>query len=131
MNLMNTVERFLETLENRNNFDELIPFYHSDIEQIEYPNLLTTVKTCRNLEDLKIAAEKGKGVLRSERYEIIKKYSFESSVIVEVVWRGVLAIPIGKLKAGDTMKAYFAQFYEFKDGKIIRQRNYDCFEHFK
>lgn len=28
------------------------------------------------------------------------------------------------------MKAYFAQFYEFKDDKIIHQRNYDCFEPF-
>lgn len=131
MNLIHIVEEFLKTLETRTDFEELIPFYHPDVEQIEYPNLLTTVKTCRSLDDLRNAAEKGKGVLQSEKYEIINKYTSESVVIVEVVWRGVLDIPIGKLKPGDTMKAYFAQFYEFKDGRIIRQRNYDCFEHFK
>ena len=131
MNLIHIVEEFLKTLETRTDFEELIPFYHPEVEQIEYPNLLTTVKTCRSLDDLRNAAEKGKGVLQSEKYEIINKYTAESVVIVEVVWRGILDIPIGKLKPGDTMKAYFAQFYEFKDGRIIRQRNYDCFEHFK
>jgi len=26
------------------------------------------------------------------------------------------------------MKAFFAVFLEFREGKIIRQRNYDCFK---
>lgn len=28
------------------------------------------------------------------------------------------------------MVAHYAQFFEFKDGKIFRQRNYDYFEPF-
>ncbi|MCB0631806.1 MAG: hypothetical protein R2824_20670 [Saprospiraceae bacterium] len=39
-------------------------------------------------------------------------------------------LPVGNLSAGEDMVAYFAQFFEFKDGKIYRQRNYDCFEPF-
>jgi ketosteroid isomerase-like protein len=127
MDLTKTVEKFLKTLENRESFDELLPFYHPQVEQVEFPNLLTTNKTTRSLEDLKLAAKKGKNVLQSEQYEIKNQFTFGSTVIVEAVWTGILAIPIGKLKAGDEMKAYFAQFYEFRDGKIINQRNYDCF----
>lgn len=41
-----------------------------------------------------------------------------------------MAIPFGNKKAGDEMVAYFAQFYEFEGDKIIKQRNYDCFETF-
>jgi hypothetical protein len=47
-----------------------------------------------------------------------------------------LAIPLGKLAVGDQMVANFAQFYEFEEDsndnkmKIIRQRNYDCFDPF-
>ncbi len=26
------------------------------------------------------------------------------------------------------MKAYFSVFLDFRDGKIIKQRNYDCYE---
>lgn len=131
MDLLNIVKNFLKALQNRTSFEELLPFYHPDIEQIEFPNTLTTNKTIRHLEDLKIAGEKGKGVLQKEQYEIVKAYTFESTVIVEAIWTGTLAIPIGQLNKGDNMKAYFAQFYEFKDRKIIKQRNYDCFEPFK
>jgi ketosteroid isomerase-like protein len=33
-----------------------------------------------------------------------------------------------QLCAGGAMKARFAVSLEFQDGKIVRQRNYDCFE---
>jgi ketosteroid isomerase-like protein len=51
-------------------------------------------------------------------------------VILEVVWAGTLAIPVGSLAAGDEMRAYFAVFIALRDGRIYRQRNYDCFEPF-
>ena len=50
------------------------------------------------------------------------------SVAMQVKWEGVLAIPIAGLEAGATMRAWFAMFLEFREGKIARQNNYDCFE---
>ncbi len=123
-------EQFIKTLQNRNTAEELIKFYHKDIEQIEFPNTLTKNKVIRNLEDLKLASERGKKVLQKEEYEIIKSYTFENTVIIEALWTGTLEVPIGSIPEGGQMKAYFAQFYEFKDNKIIKQRNYDCFEPF-
>jgi ketosteroid isomerase-like protein len=124
------VAAFIHTLQNRESASELIHFYHPDIEQIEFPNTLTRIKTVRTLEGLKSASEKGKAVLQKEHYEILKTYTFGNTVIIEAVWTGTLAIPLGAIPIGGEMKAYFAQFYEFKDGKIIKQRNYDCFEPF-
>ena len=51
-------------------------------------------------------------------------------MILEVLWAGTLAIPVGSLAAGDEMRAHFAVFIELRDGRIYRQRNYDCFEPF-
>ena len=34
----------------------------------------------------------------------------------------------GTLKLGDQLRARFAQVFEFKDGLIWRQRNYNCFD---
>lgn len=124
------VKQFIKTLQNRNSAEELIKFYHEDVEQIEFPNTLTKNKTIRNLEELKIASESGKKVLQKEEYEIVNSYSFDNIVIIEAIWTGTLAIPLGNIPIGGQMKAYFAQFYEFKDGKIIKQRNYECFEPF-
>lgn len=128
--LSQIAEEFIMTLQTRNSAEELIRFYHPEIEQIEFPNTLTKNKAVRNLEDLKLASERGKKVLQKEEYEIIKSYSFDNVVIIEALWTGTLAIPLGNIPAGGQMKAYFAQFYEFKDNKIIKQRNYDCFEPF-
>jgi len=121
---------FINTLQNRTSAEELLRFYHPDIEQIEFPNAVTKNKAIRNLSDLNAGAEKGKKVLQKEEYEVVKSYSFENTVIIECIWTGTLAIPLGNIPVGGTMKAYFAQFYEFKDGKIIKLRNYDCFEPF-
>jgi hypothetical protein len=40
----------------------------------------------------------------------------------------VLLVPLATLQAGATMNAHFAMFFEFENGRIRVQRNYDCFE---
>jgi ketosteroid isomerase-like protein len=52
----------------------------------------------------------------------------EKGVAAEAIWTGVLAIRLGTLAEGAEMKAHFAMFFEFREGKIRLQRNYDCFE---
>lgn len=47
---------------------------------------------------------------------------------LEVLWTGTLAVPFGSIPAGGTMSAHFAVFLDFRDGKIVAQRNYDCFD---
>ena len=51
-------------------------------------------------------------------------------VALEVLWVGVLAVDVGSLAIGDEMRANFGVFLTFRDGLIVRQRNYDCFEPF-
>jgi ketosteroid isomerase-like protein len=49
-----------------------------------------------------------------------------SSACLETAKRYLAAIEQGA--AGGEMRAYFAVFFEFRDGKIVAQRNYDCFD---
>jgi ketosteroid isomerase-like protein len=49
-------------------------------------------------------------------------------VVLEVEWTGTLSVPLGSLPAGGQMRARFAVFLDFRDGKIAQQRNYDCFQ---
>ena len=49
-------------------------------------------------------------------------------VSVEVLWTGTLALAFGSLAVGSQMRAHSAMFFQFRDGKIVSQRNYDCFE---
>lgn len=77
---------------------------------------------------MKEAFEKGRKLLASQTYEIRKSIALGDSVAVEVWWTGTLAIAFGNLAAGAKLRAHSAMFFEFQDGKISAQRNYDCFE---
>jgi ketosteroid isomerase-like protein len=50
------------------------------------------------------------------------------SKMLEVIWTGTLAVPMATLAAGAEMRAHFAVFLDFRDGKIAAQHNYDCFD---
>jgi ketosteroid isomerase-like protein len=105
-------------------------FFSSDVEQIEYPNRFLPNGATRDLAALRAAGERGKRALSGQRYEVIQAYAIENTVILEVLWVGTLAVSMGSLSIGDEMRAHFAVFLEFRDGRIVRQRNYDCFEPF-
>ncbi len=76
------------------------------------------------------AGERGRRVLQGQRYEVRTAIANGPEVALEVLWVGILAVPVGKLKVGDEMRAHFGVFLTFRDGRIVRQRNYDCFDPF-
>lgn len=78
------------------------------------------------LEDL----ARGKQILRSEHYRIVNVVAAADRVAVQVEWTGVLAVPVGALREGDTMRALSAVFLTFAGGKITEQQNHDCFDDF-
>jgi hypothetical protein len=51
-----------------------------------------------------------------------------SKVAIEAIWTGIIAVPVGTLEPGSTIRAHFAIHFEIRDGLIAEQRNYDCFE---
>jgi ketosteroid isomerase-like protein len=67
-------------------------------------------------------------ILSSQSYEITSAIESGSTVAIETLWKGVMAIDAGPLKKGQEMKAFICMFFEFREGKIHRVRNYDCFE---
>ena len=74
------------------------------------------------------AFEKGRKLLSSQSYEVSSCVAEGDSVSIEVLWTGTLALAFGTLSVGSQMRAHSAMFFQFKDGKIVSQRNYDCFE---
>ncbi|TAL29166.1 MAG: nuclear transport factor 2 family protein [Phenylobacterium sp.] len=127
MSRADLVRAYLKAIEDRG---DSLAFFADDAVQEEFPNALVPTGARRTLADLRAASARGQGVLTSETYEIVNLVEAGDLVACEVLWRGVLAVPIRSLKPGDVMKARFAVFFEFAGDKIRRQRNYDCFEPF-
>lgn len=121
------VRAYLRAIERR---QDSLSFFTEDAVQEEFPNALAPSGARRTLEDLREANRRGKNVLSSESYEIVNLLETGDIVAAEILWRGVLAVPLRSLKPGDAMKARLAVFFEFQGDRIRRQRNYDCFEPF-
>ena len=122
------IRSYLEALESGMLGDELARFFNPDAEQVELPNKLNPNGGRSDLQTLLKRAQQGQGLLQSQKYEVQSFVEQEGRVAVEAKWSAVLAVPLGPLPAGHSMRAHFAMFFEFRNGRISAQRNYDCFE---
>ena len=130
LDILTIAKNYLKALKLGKTGNDLAIFFNEDVEQVEMPNRLNPNGTTSNLTTLLEKAEEGKKILKSQDYTIKNAIVQDNTVVLELDWSGVLNIHIGTLNAGQTMKAHFVMFIDFKDGKIIHQRNYNCFEPF-
>jgi ketosteroid isomerase-like protein len=110
--------------------DELggLRFFADDVIQVEFPNRLLPNGATRDLAALREGAERGRKVMTAQRFEVLNAIASGDQVAVEALWTGTLAVPMGSIPVGGQMRARFAIFLTYRDGKIVRQHNYDCFD---
>lgn len=124
---LNVVRRYLRTIES-GAFSDMAALFAPDVVMEQLPNRIYPQGLRATISQMSAAFEKGRKLLSSQTYEIKSAVANGDSVAVEVLWTGTLAIGFGTLTAGSQMRCHSAMFFEFKDGKICSQRNYDCFE---
>ena len=125
------VKRFFHLLEQfSTDSNEYKSILHPMVERLEYPNLMMGDMRKRTYDNLIAGAEAGRKMLSYQRFEFASFIEAGDKVIAEFQWSGELKTRAGKLKPGLVLKAYICAIFEFRDDKIYRQRNYDCYEHF-
>lgn len=122
------VHSYLKAVESGATGAALAAFYAPEAIQEEFPNRLVTKGAQRDVSAILEAAIRGQKVLTGQRFEVKHSYVCGDSVILELLWTGTLAVALGNTPVGGEMRAHFACFFDFEDGKILAQRNYDCFE---
>lgn len=125
-----TARRYLKAIEGDAGHEALAEIFAPDIVQYEFPNRFVPNGARRDLAQLREAGERGRQAISAQRYEILNVVASGDTVVLEVNWTGTLKVPVGSLPAGGQMRARFAVFLDFRDGRIVEQRNYDCFEPF-
>ncbi len=118
---------YLTALERGVDRETLAAFFSPDVVQEEFPNRLLEKGARRTLVEILDGNERGKALMQAQRYELRNAIASGDTVVLEVLWKGTLASSVGTLAAGDDMQAHFALFLDFRGGRIVRQRNYDCF----
>ncbi len=119
---------YLRAIESRVDEEELASFFAPDVVVEQFPNRLVPKQVKSSLADVKRESERGKESVARQSYVVRNAVASGDWVALQVDWEGVLALPVAGLEAGSIMRAYFAMFLHFRDGKIVHQSNYDCFE---
>jgi ketosteroid isomerase-like protein len=120
--------RYLQALERGATGAELGSFFAPEVILDEFPNRVVPLGKRRGLAEAQEGAERGKKIMSRQIYKITREMADQDRVALEVEWVGTLAAAFGTIPAGGQMKAFLAVFLDFRDGKIIKQRNYDCYE---
>jgi len=125
-------QEYLRAVESMGPAENVARFYSPDIEFHEFPNRIVPLGRVRRRADLQAAYGQAQKLLTSQKYDVRRIIENGDEVAVELEWTGVLAVPIAamNLPAGHEMKAYVAMFLTIRDGKIVSQRNYDCYPPF-
>ena len=128
--LLTIAKNYLKVLKAGKSGNELSMFFHPDVIQTEHPNRLNPKGVVSGLSQILERAEKGKRLLKMQNYEIETAIVSGNTVALQIKWTGVMAVSVGTLGAGKTMKAHFAMFIQFENGRIFRQNSYNCFDDF-
>jgi ketosteroid isomerase-like protein len=126
--ILEIARRYLQALERGETGAALRGFTAPEVVLEEFPNLLTPFGKKRDLAAALEGGRTGKKVMSQQMYKIMQEIANHDRLALEVEWVGALAVPFGSIPGGGQMKAFFAVLLEFREGKIIWQRNYDCFE---
>ena len=124
------IRRYFDAIEAGVTPEELAEFFTPDVIQEEFPNRLVPRGARRDLKQILEASKRGRQVMQSQRFEILHAISDGDEIALEVRWKGILAVTIDSLSPGAMIQAQIAVFIRLVDGRIARQRNYDCFDAF-
>ncbi|AVX05934.1 hypothetical protein MXMO3_03431 (plasmid) [Maritalea myrionectae] len=103
-------------------------FFAPNVEQIEMPNVFKPAGQVRDLSELTADIDKSKGIIEQQKYDILNTVARGDIVVLEMVWHGTVVKDIPPLRAGQNLRAQCMAIFEFREGKVIKLRNYDCFD---
>ena len=110
--------------------EEVLEFYAPDVVFKEFPNRISPQGRVSRPAEMRVAYEKGRQLMKSQKYDVKRIVEAGEDMAIELEWTGFLAIPVMGLPEGSEMKAFVAMFLTFREGKIVSQRNYDCYPPF-
>jgi ketosteroid isomerase-like protein len=94
---------------------------------VERPNLVSPRGSERDRGQVLASVDVGRQLLRDQRFEVVEHVADGDRVASRVVWTGTLAVEGPPFAAGWQLKADSSMHFTLRDGRILRQENFDCF----
>jgi ketosteroid isomerase-like protein len=94
----------------------------------EMPNLFAPSGRVSDFATALASFGRGREYLPHQNYTLRQAIVSEDSVILEISWDGEMAKSIGPFSAGSRFSAQIAILLRFRDGKIVSQTDYICYD---
>jgi ketosteroid isomerase-like protein len=125
---LEVAREYIHAIESGATGDGLAKFFTPDVAILEMPNRIAPRGSVSNLEKALQSAEHGTRLFKRQTYTITNILGDGDRVALEIDWIGVTAVEMQNLPANSEMRDHAAVFLEFRDGRIVGQHHYDCFE---
>jgi ketosteroid isomerase-like protein len=122
------VERYLATVADPTaSAEELGAFVDPAARFVEHPNLVAPAGRERDAAAARAALEQSRGLMAAHGFAVREHIVAGDRVVTRAAWAGTLATAAGPLTAGTELRADCCMVFTVRDGRIVRQENYDCY----
>lgn len=102
---------------------------HPEVVQTEYPNLLHKTIQHRSFSDILENIRAARELLRDPSFDVQStQHCPDGTVVIEGIWQATTTNDIRGLLRGQRLSAQLCLIFEFREGKIYRQRRYPCYD---
>ena len=122
--------RYLRILERDPADPELPALFDPEFVFYEKPNRLHPNGRTLSLNAMRELTAKAKQIVLEQSYVIKNQLAVGDEVALEVDWVGRFSLAFASTPAGQPIRATLGMFLTFRAGKILSQRNYDCYDPF-
>ena len=106
------------------------PITSTQARQLEYPSLVGPAVRERGVAEILAASIAGAGLLVGQHYDEVEAWEVDDRAIVRLTWTATVARSVGPFTAGQRLTSHIALFATVRDGRILHQASYDCYEPF-
>src|SRR3954447_767041 len=95
---------------------------------VEYPNLVAPSGRKRDVAAAGAAREHSRTLLAGHRFDVREHIVAGERVVTRATWTGTLGRDAGPIAAGTELRAECCMVFTVRDGRIVDQENYDCYD---
>lgn len=122
-------QKYLELFNNPATTKEDVKAYLDEgIVWREMPNRFAPAGRTSDYTAMGASWEKGRGYLPEQTYTLRHMIASGETVALEISWLGKMKKALGPFAADTQLSAQIAIFLRFRDGKIVSQTDYPCYD---
>lgn len=110
--------------------DDLQPLLAPDLRVTEHPNPISPNGGVRDRKATIQGFLAGKNLLREQSFDVHEIVVAGDRAAARLTWRGLVGIDAGPLVAGQELVAEIASFLTVRDGQVVEQETFDCYQPF-